>query len=532
MAKRLGRRIFLHSLGGATLALPFMPSLLPRELAAQPAASPKRFFGLLSYSGQFVTEFFPAWTPPGYQLRNAIYAGARRDGTTALHETLPGTRFKRARLSDFAERGVSNVLTTALNPYLEKMSLLRGIDLLQGSTSHSFGSFYGNAPGDGRLDVFTSRGLGQLPTIDQVLAHSDRFYPIAPRMRSLVMSTGSTSAASYTDYGMGGAVEQVSAYIEPRAIWEDLFAGFMSPDMPRENPNRLLMNAVHEDYARLRGHRRLSNDDRLTLDRHIEFLADIERELGATIPASCVVPAEPEDFGVMWPWHEIGDVDRFRRRVSLLIDMAVAAIRCDMTRVVNLSVQSAISDFGGTVAAHYHESDDVAGDWHDYAHDAAADPNDAARLTSINRWIATDVFAQICARLDVEEADGRTYLDNSLVCWGDELSLDHYSAALPTLLAGSAGGALETGYYVDYQHLDGDYANPIAPWGTLIPGVPLNRLLVTILQAMGLSPADYERGGRPGYGHIEVFDVAYNWPTDAYDMAQIGSPLPGIWLGS
>jgi hypothetical protein len=530
MAKRLGRRIFLHSLGGATLALPFMPSLLPRELAAQPAASPKRFFGLLSYSGQFVTEFFPTWTPAGYQLRDAVYEGARRDGTTALHEALPGTRFKRARLSDFAERGVSNVITTALNPYLDKMSLLRGIDLLQG-TSHSFGAYYGNPAGDG-LQTFTDRGLERMPTIDQVLAYSDRFYPIAPRMRSLVMSTGSTSAASYTDYGMGGAIEQVNAYIEPRNIWDDLFAGFMSPDMPRENPNRLLMNAVNADYTRLRAHRRLSNDDRQTLDRHLEFLADIERELAATIPASCTVPEAPEDFGVMWPWHEIGDVATFRRRVSLLIDMAAAAMRCDMTRVVNLSVQSAISDFGGTVAAHYHESDDVAGDWHDYAHDAHDDPNDAARLASINRWIATDVFRQICERLDVEEAEGRTYLDNSLVCWGDELSLEHYTTGLPTLLAGGAGGALETGYYVDYSQLDGDYANPIEPWGALIPGIPLNRLLATILQSMGLSPADYERGGRPGYGHTEMFDIAYNWPTDAYDMAQAGAPLPGIWIGS
>jgi hypothetical protein len=69
------------------------------------------------------------------------------------------------------------------------------------------------------------------------------------------------------------------------------------------------------------------------------------------------------------------------------------------------------------------------------------------------------------------------------------------------------------------------------PWGVLIPGIPYNRLYVTILQAMGLSPADYERPGQPGYGHTTMFDVAYNWPDDAYDTSRIGEPLPGIFLG-
>jgi hypothetical protein len=41
----------------------------------------------------------------------------------------------------------------------------------------------------------------------------------------------------------------------------------------------------------------------------------------------------------------------------------------------------------------------------------------------------------------------------------------------------------------------------LPPWGCLIPGLPHNRLLVTIMQALGLVPADYERDGLPGYGH-------------------------------
>jgi hypothetical protein len=45
---------------------------------------------------------------------------------------------------------------------------------------------------------------------------------------------------------------------------------------------------------------------------------------------------------------------------------------------------------------------------------------------------------------------------------------------------------------------------------------------------MGLSPADYERGGQPGYGATSTSGRDGNlWPVD-YDLASIGQILPGI----
>jgi hypothetical protein len=64
--------------------------------------------------------------------------------------------------------------------------------------------------------------------------------------------------------------------------------------------------------------------------------------------------------------------------------------------------------------------------------------------------------------------------------------------------------------------------------GNVILGIPHNRLLVTILQAMGLSPADYELGGQPGYGSTSTAGKDPNlWPTQ-YDLSQVGQVLPGI----
>ncbi len=531
MARRVGRRIFLHTAGGALLGLPFLPSLVPSTSAAQPPAAPKRLFAVLSSSGQLVGDWYPTRTPSGYQLRDTMYGGDRSDGTTALHDTMPGTPHKWAPLADFAGPGLSNVIPSALDPYLNKMLLLRGLDLLQ-ATSHGTGMILGNLAACAGGDEFESRGLGEMPSIDQVLAYSDRFYPTTPRARSLALATGSPESISYTDYGMGGSVENVSAYLEPRDIWDDLFGDFMSPDMPVENPNRLLMNAVHEDYQRISGNRRLSTDDRALLERHMAFLADIERELNTPISPACSLPDRPPNLGTGYPWEDVPSIAEFQQAVQLLIDISVAAVRCDLTRIVTMNCNMGLTDATGTLVNSYHNSADVVGDWHQFAHQATDAPINRAHLVSLNKWVVTDVFGRFLQQLDVEEADGATFLDNSLVLMGGELSMDHYVVSQPTLMAGGAGGAIQTGYYVDYSQMGNRYANAgVLPWGVLIPGIPYNRLYVTILQAMGLAPADYERPGLPGYGHNTMFDIAYNWPSDAYDMGQIGSPLPGIYLG-
>lgn len=531
MAFRVGRRVFLRSLAGAGLALPFLPSLLPREAQAQAYTGPKRFVGVLGYSGQFVRDYYPTRTPAGYQLRDTKWGSERADGTTALNDLVPGTSsFHRAPLSDFAEGGISETLTDSLNPYLDKMLLLRGLDLLQG-TSHGYGMFLGNLANCASSDAFDSRGLGERPTVDQILAYSDRFYSSAPKMRSLPLATGSPGSVSYTDYGIpGGSVEQLNAYIDPHDVWQDLFGDFMAPDQPRENPNRSLMNAIHADYARVRDHRRLGVEDKATLERHMAFLADIERELGTTAGAGCIRPDEPPRLEVGYPWEEVSSIADFQLTVSLLVDMAVAAIRCDLTRIVTMSVDMALTDASGSLVNSYHNSADVAGDWHDYSHREGESDNARQNIIALNRWVASEVFGQFLAQLDVEEADGRTFLDNSLVALGGELAMDHYVISQPTLLAGSAGGALQTGHYVDYTQLDHDYANSLDPWGILIPGIPYNRFYVTVLQAMGLQPSDYERDGQRGYGHTEMFDGPYNWPDDAYDMNAIGEPLPGLFV--
>jgi hypothetical protein len=476
-------------------------------------------------------EWYPNASPEGYRARADVLGdGPKNDGTTYLDERIPGsTVLSQAPLADFGATGISNVLTSALSPYLEKMNLLRGIDMLP-ATGHSSSGFLGNYAGVSAFPDVTA--LSQVPTIDQVLAYSPRFYPTAPALRSLEVGTGWPDGCSWTDYGVpGGAIEQRSCHLNPRDAWDQVFGGFMSPDAPVEDPNRSLMNAIHEDYARLRDSARIGVADRALLERHMSFLADIERAIGASSGVACTVPTRPRDLPNGAPWDAVsGTIEDFRDAISLLIDVAVAAIRCDITRIVTFSMQEALTDASGTWTNSLHNSGDIAGDWHQFAHDASGDETARRNLVAINRWIASEVFGAFVARLDVEEGGGKTFLDNALVVWGNEIGYNHYNTDLPIVTAGSAGGALRTGYFYDYIDWSADYANPIDGWGVLIPGLPHNRFLVTLLQAMGLRPEDYERDGQPGYGHTDIVGNApYNWPAD-YDMGQIGSPLPGWFV--
>jgi hypothetical protein len=51
-----------------------------------------------------------------------------------------------------------------------------------------------------------------------------------------------------------------------------------------------------------------------------------------------------------------------------------------------------------------------------------------------------------------------------------------------------------------------------------------------MMQAMGLSPADYERDGLPGYGLRENTMGLRSWPDDAWDLSRVGEPLPGLMV--
>lgn len=539
---RLKRRMFLHGAGGALLALPWLPSLLSREARAQSAA-PLRFITVKSYSTQNIRDFYPSRAVSGYTLRR--YGGdesgggnGKDDGTLALSQALAESSGRHsngnqytgawAPLSDFADGGVSNILGEHLNPFLDKLLLLRGLDFLP-DTNHNDGGILGNYAGGSIAEDASS--LREFQTIDQVLAYSNKFYPTVPRgTRSLHLSPGRSNTFSYTRSGnANGSIEQVIADTNPRAVFDRLFSDFTGGEEPTPgvNPNLALVDRVIEDYRAVRDSSRLSSADKQALEQHMNFMAELQARLEAPpVSGSCTAPDRPPSVP-----NEGVSVETLRQSYGLMIDLMVAAVRCDLTRIVTLDVYKAIGLSGGDEAGFEHSCASCQGnpnptDWHRAAHDWDQ-MDQRAKVVSINEWISREIFLPILEKLDVDQGDGTTYLDSSVVLWGNELGMNHLNYSVPTVLAGSANGYLKTGRYIDY--IDWNRSVKFSQHnGMVIEGVPYNRLLVTLLQAFGLSPADYEEEQGQGYGDISTTGK----PSDAfavdYDFDRVGDVLPDI----
>ena len=516
---RFSRRLFLRGTG-AVLALPVLESLLPRLGAAQSGADPTRFVCVKSFSTQLIKSWYPTFQGNGYQLHNAVYGGSKADDTTLLTAPLGGGPYTQAPLRDLqTSTGISEILGASLNPHLDKLTLIRGLDFLP-TVNHNYGGLLGNFSSCTNATPCDGDSLQDIPTIDQVLAYSSKFYPQTPAVRALHVSQGVDNAMSYTDYGnAAGPVEQMKARTNPLDVWNDVFSGLA--DMPgggmtAPNPDRLLVDKVLEQYRDLRGNPRLSSQDKQKLEQHVTLLGEVQARLMGQSTFSCIKPMEPASLT-----NNSGtDPADITAKWDAFLDLVVLALACDRTRIVTIGVHKALGPgpdpSNPTLAGHFHSEDASGGTWHGLAHDWGNE-NSRRMLRGINQWITDNIFVKLIEKMDaVGESGGSTMLDNSLVYWGNELGFNHIAYSVPCLLAGGAKGFIQTGRYLDYIDWDG-HSYFSQEDGNVIKGIPHNRFLVTALQAMGLSPADYELAGQAGQdGPVHLDPVPFHVCKDRH----------------
>jgi len=528
------RRSFLKGAGGAVLAMPFLESLAPRLARGQTVTPPRRFIVVKTFSTQLIKEWYPAFSGNGYTLKDSKYSGSKADGTTLLTQKLvSGKNYTWAPLTDLqTANGISGILGPSLNPFLPKLTLIRGLDFLP-AVNHNYGGLLGNFSSCTAATPCDADSLPDVPTIDQVMAYSPKFYPSTPGLRSLHIAQGVTDAMSYSDLGkVGGAVQQLKTRTNPLDAFNDVFGGFMagggsgSSGMAGSDRDKLLVDRVYQDYTKLKTNSRLSGADKQLVDQYITLVSELQAKMSVTPMMTCTPPAAPGSMA-----NNTGlNVSDITSKWKLFLDLVTAAIMCDRTRIITIGVHKALGpgpdSSDPTLVGLYHSEDASGGTWHGLAHDWS-NPNSRRILKGVNQWVASEIFAKLIGKLDVPEMNGTTYLDNSLVYWGNELGFNHIAYSVPCLLAGSAGGFIKPGRYLDYIDWDGK-AYFSQEDGNVIKGIPHNQFLVTALQAMGLGAGDYERDGKPGYGSTSVGSRTNDaWPVD-YDLSTVGQVLPGI----
>lgn len=489
MYNRKTRRQFLRG-ASASLALPFLTSLWPREAwGADPGE--KRFIAFWGENGGYSpSDLYPTYaasTPFQLYSNHTIYSSPL---------TLsPGLG------------SISKIYTAALNPYLSKLNVIEGLDCpidfthgeatFLGHYRYVRGGDHANLP---TVDGDILKAYPDVPSIDQFLAYHPKFYKSVPVVRSIQGYASYKAKGRYRQKVAGDFTQgtyEMNPDKSPNDVFNKLFGsttppvtGGSTPSVEQTN-SKTIVDQVVSELASLKNSRKISSADKSRLDDFATEIHELQQKLmqTSTTAAACVKPANPNNSKV--PGAANND-DEIAKIFELYVGVIVAGIKCGRTRIATMT--DGIFDVTGWV-----------GDWHQWGHDGKT-----SLVANTLRFGLEKLFIPLLKGLDVEEANGKTYLDNSICVWGNNNSKIHKAWSRPILTAGSAGGFLKTGMYVDYRRrgvkCDFMYYATGEASHEMYPGIMYNQFLVTMLQAMGLSPSDYERPGVLGYSHATLMN--------------------------
>jgi hypothetical protein len=448
------RRAFLRGAGGFTLTLPFLPSLAPRAQAAQ--APPPRYIQIYNKYGY---QFFPS-------------------GNLTRAEN----HVEFLKLTDI-NGSISSVLGSEFDSLKGKINVLRGLDLLSAQGHNSAGCTTASTD----PQEFETEKPYFPYSIDAVLEESDKFYQgAAPKIRALRLGPGlSSKPSSYSYSSKSGSMTRLPYQKSATALFDNLFKGLpANAGAPPEDlfkVEKRVANLVADDYRRLSASGRLGAEDKRSLSNFIDLLNELEKSLAApAMAAACdKVPLAAATT----------NEEEYRNHFKL----ATAALACGITRVVSI----AMMDYKSTG---YHGEE-----YHDHRQ---AD----SRRVAQRGWQAKRL-AELIRGLDaITESNGKTMLDNSVVYFGTDSIWNHRVVDMPVLLAGGLGGKLKTGYFIDYRQKP---LRKLNTFGNTYAGRPYNELLVTLMQALGLDPSDYQKFGKKGFGTYD-FNGSYAFHNASY----------------
>jgi len=453
VSAQLTRRSLIKSLG---IAVPAVAAPLLRSSPLLAATPPVRLVVLFKANGTIAGSFKPqgtgaSWTiPPGGILEPLAKHKAKLNVLWGL---------------DYAS---ADKFVNAAAHQKGPVACLTGGGALGGGFNGGNGS---------------SSGYGNNISVDQYIA--GKWGPVT-RLKTLEIGVALRSPSNRTRISYLGSNQPVPPEPDPAKAYARVFGGYVptptagSGGMGGEELTRQLaekksvLDYVRKDLERLS--LRLPGDERTRLERHLQSVRELERQLTpSTGGGMACKPAQPA-VDAMYP-----------KQSQAQLDLLFMALACDQTRLVTFLWNGETSQqtfpWLGINDAH-----------HDMSHRADSDSATQAKLVKVNRWYAEQV-AYLLDKMDaVVEGNGKTMLDNSLVVWTDGLGKgnNHSRQNIPWVLAGSAGGYLPTGRALEFG------------------GKPHNHLLVNFLHAMGLKQETF-------FGHPTLKD----W----------SGPLPGLAPG-
>ena len=383
-----------------------------------------------------------------------------------------------------------NTITKPLEPYKSKLTFLKGIRLNDALQNGALGGTVGSEHARGTGGMLTGRplnsgkdfvsfgnttsGWGSGQSLDQYLATK-----LAPptKFKSLqlgvhVRDTEVRARISYT-----GSNQPVPPREDPKDVFTALFgSGTTMPTTPGAMTDPALVrlwaqrksvfDSTISETQRLMG--LVGADDRAKLDAHLTAMRDVETRLVGTPGSGTGTGTGTACTSPTLAAADLGVDDQYLQAGKNQMDLAAAALACDQTRI--LTFQWSYSESEHLFQFLKVNSAAISGNHHAISHDFASSGTNYNAYNAIQTWYAEQV-AYFLGKLDSYKEGDRTLLDNTIVLWATEIgeSTQHDLTMMPYVLAGSAGGAISTGRYLDFSGARKDN----------------NQLLVSIAHAMG-----------------------------------------------
>jgi hypothetical protein len=423
----LSKRRFLQGLG-ACVALPFMASLVPRMAFANEGdpLPPKR---LLYY-----------YTPNGFRMDRFTPEGAE----------------KNFELSPILE---------SLSAHKDDILVLSGLDNKPGNyiTDEDEG---GGAHFQQTASFLTAAHINKEPfgagkSIDQVAAGLVGFDGAPYRSLQLGMHpggmtgncTGDNWPCAYKDFiSWADETTPMVKEVNPPVVFANLFGGAAFGQSKkafnkRKGRRSKVLDVVREDAKALQN--KLGKMDKLRLEKYLTSVNETEDKVDAMQfglqcdPGSVPTPSEV-----------------YTERLEVMLDIIALAFQCDLTRIISFMTHG-----GGATATNAYnwvnyKDEPIKETFHSISHHKGVVDN-LGKIEAINKW-EIKVFAGLLSRLKgVEEADGSTMLDNSIVFFSSECSdgNTHSMDNLPIIVAGGGQGSITPGRHLKFTAPNNCYAD-------------------------------------------------------------------------
>jgi Protein of unknown function (DUF1552) len=281
-------------------------------------------------------------------------------------------------------------------------------------------------------------------------------------------------------------VVRKSAYYNPATLWD----AFIAPTIPATNAVKgTLVDRVIADYHAARSNPRLGAEDRVKLDRHIALLYETERRVKSV--NSCIAMMRPDS--------NLSDRSIILRAMNDVIVSIISCGLCHSFMGHAMSLLSSDLDFWHARSHEGYNNDD----------DTISNQTAYSFIIDQNKAVLDDMCLDLVAKLD--DAD---LLNNSLVVWIQEHNKrGHECWNVPIITFGSAGGRLNTGYYVDYRNLQTAVTTPQVNDTEISRfGVPINQAYSTFLQAMDVPASEFNALNKSMNANLFTTNTGYG-PT-------------------